>query len=327
MPPDRNNRVTLEIEQNYSAQERLDVLVTNRLPKISRNRVQKLIGEGLVTLNGKKVKASTPVPGGATIEVIFPHPPRPPAESEDIPLEIVFEDEHLLVIDKPAGMVVHPAAGHHGGTLVNALLGRYDNLPVPGGPSHRPGIVHRLDKDTSGLIVVARNEQMMTDLGRLFHEHDIEREYSALVWGSPPDEGTIDAPISRHPGNRQKFAIVEGGRRAVTHWRIIERFESVSHVALVLETGRTHQIRVHMSSRGWPVFCDATYGGKMHRLDRMHSHEQEAARAALKRIGRQALHAGILGFIHPATGEHLLFKAPIPRDMLDVIEMLRKPHR
>jgi 23S rRNA pseudouridine1911/1915/1917 synthase len=318
--------VPLRAEENYSAGERLDIWITSRLPKISRNRVQKLIGEGAVTLNGRPAKASTIVTAGDEVEVTFPHPPRPPASPEDIPLDILFEDDWLAVINKPAGMVVHPAAGHHSGTLVNALLGRYGGrLPKPGGPTVRPGIVHRLDKDTSGLIVVAKDEPTMTALGRLFHEHDIEREYVALVWGDPDDdEGTIDAPIGRHPSHRKKFAVLPGGKRAVTHWRVAERFELITSVALTLETGRTHQIRVHMASRGWPVVADATYGGHLRGLANLRSFQRDLARGVLNRIDRQALHARVLGFIHPVTGERVHFEAPLPGDFRRVVDYLNK---
>ncbi|MDP8207307.1 MAG: RluA family pseudouridine synthase [Candidatus Electryonea clarkiae] len=325
IPEDSVNRVVLEIEENYSAGERLDILVTNRLPKISRNRVQKLINEGNITLDGKKAKASAIVQGSSEVVVIFPHPPRPAAAPEDIPLDIIYEDDYLLIVNKPPGMVVHPAAGHHSGTLVNALLGHYKSLPTQGGnPTHRPGIVHRLDKDTSGLIVVARTENVMTALGRLFHEHDIEREYNALVWGNPPDSGTIDAPISRSPRNRKKFAVVEGGRHAVTHWKVVERYGFLTHIAVTLETGRTHQIRVHFSDRGWPIFGDSTYGGKMHGLARLSSSELDKGRNALKLMPRQALHAGQLGFIHPNTRNQIHFEAPLPPDFQSIINLLKE---
>ncbi len=320
---EEENRIRLEAEEGYSAQERLDLWITRRVAKISRNRVQKLIAEGRVTLDGRPAKASAIVPPGATVEVVFPHPPRPAAAPEDIPLDVVYEDDHLLVVNKPPGMVVHPAAGHHGGTLVNALLGRYRDLPRPGGATVRPGIVHRLDKDTSGLIVVARDEDTMTVLGRRFHEHDIDREYEALVWGSPPDSGTIEEPIGRHPGNRKKFTVLKGGRPAVTHWRVRERFGFLTRVRVTLETGRTHQIRVHMSSRGWPVFGDAVYGGRMHALHRMTSGQRRSAREALARMPRQALHARLLGFLHPVTGERLRFEAPLPGDMRELLDFLR----
>lgn len=324
IPEDGVNRVTIQVEEGYSAAERLDVLITNRLPKISRNRVQRLIAEGAVLLDGRPSKASAIVPGGATVEVTFPHPPRPPAGPENIPLNVLFEDDHVLVIDKPAGMVVHPAAGHSEGTLVNALLGRYQELPNPGGPTHRPGIVHRLDKDTSGVMVIARTENAMTTLGRAFHDHTIEREYAALVWGNiDEDRGTVNAPLARHPGNRKKYAVQESGKHAVTHWKVRERFGFVTLIALRLETGRTHQIRVHLSHIGHPVFGDTTYGGRMHGLARLTAHERNLGRELLADLPRQALHARLLGFDHPETGEHLRFSTDLPEDMAQVVERLR----
>ncbi len=316
------NRLELEIEDGYAAGERLDVLIAHRLPKISRSRVKKLIDEGRILLNKGKPKASTIVQGGAFIEITFPHPPRPPATAEEIPLDVRYEDDHLLFVNKPAGMVVHPAAGHHSGTLVNALLHRFDNLPQTA--SHRPGIVHRLDKDTSGIMVVAKSEYIMTSLGRLFHEHDIDREYDSLVWGDLPETGTIDAPLARHPGNRKKFAVVKGGRRAVSHWRVRERFGFATLITVTLETGRTHQIRVHFSSQGWPVFSDATYGGRMHALSRLTSSQRDAARMAMKQLDRQALHARLLGFIHPVTKQQIQVEAPLPEDFNQALELIRE---
>jgi 23S rRNA pseudouridine1911/1915/1917 synthase len=344
IPPDGANRVTLEVEQGYSAGERLDVLLTNRLPRISRNKVRRLIDEGRVLVDGRPVKASLAMQGGERIEVTFPHPPRSDAEPERIPLDILYEDEHILVLAKPAGMVVHPAAGHRSGTLVNALLGRYQDLPAPRGGkisyrdgelersggaeaeerTVRPGIVHRLDKDTSGVMVVARTEEAMTALGRAFHDHDIEREYRAVVWGEPEPEGTVDAPLARHPGDRRRQAVVRGGREAVTHWRILEHFEFAALVALRLETGRTHQIRVHMASRGWPVLGDATYGGGEKALRGLTGDQRSIARHALATVRRQALHAGLLGFRHPGTGQPLRFTADLPEDMENLLDLLRK---
>ncbi|MBS1261206.1 MAG: Ribosomal large subunit pseudouridine synthase D [Calditrichaeota bacterium] len=318
------NRVTLHVEGGYSAGERLDVWLTNRLPKISRSRVQRLIADGMVTVNGRPAKASSAPPQGAEIEVTFPHPPRPPAEPEDIPLDVLYEDEHILVVNKPAGMVVHPAPGHSGGTLVNALLGRYRDLPAAGGATGRPGIVHRLDKDTSGVLVVARNEEAMTQLGRAFHDHEIEREYVALVWGNlARGRGTIVAPVGRHPGNRKKYAVLETGRNAVTHWKALERFDFLTLVALRLETGRTHQIRVHLAHAGHPVFGDSTYGGRMHGLARLTSSQRTLGRELLSLLPRQALHARLLGITHPATGEFVRFASELPEDIARVLARLR----
>ncbi len=324
IPEDGVNRVTIEVEDGYSAAERLDVLVTTRLPKISRSRVKRLISDQAVLLNGAPAKASAIVPPGSVVEVTFPHPPRPPAGPEDIPLDVLYEDEDILVVNKPAGMVVHPAAGHDSGTLVNALLGRYQNLPTSRGPTHRPGIVHRLDKDTTGVMVVARNENAMTILGKVFHDHDIEREYIALAWGDfLKDRGTINAPIARHIGDRKRFAVHESGKQAVTHWKVLERFGFVTMLALRLETGRTHQIRVHLEHKGHPVFGDNTYGGRMHGLARLTSRQRELGRNLLADLTRQALHARLLSFIHPGTSERVCFSSELPSDMQHVVDQLR----
>jgi len=324
IPEDGVNRVTLQVEEGYSAGERLDVLVTTRLPKISRSRVKRLINEKAVLVNGIPAKSSAIVPPGSIVEVTFPHAPRPPAGPEDIPIDVMYEDEHILVVNKPAGMVVHPAAGHSDGTLVNALLGRYQNLPIPGGPSHRPGIVHRLDKDTSGVMVVARNENAMTKLGKTFHDHDIEREYIALAWGDfREDRGTIDAPVGRHLGDRKKYAVVKTGKRAVTHWKVLERFGFITMLALRLETGRTHQIRVHLSSIGRPVFSDDTYGGRMHGLSHLTAYQRTLGRELLGQLPRQALHARLLTFTHPGTGETVRFTSDLPEDMQNIVDRLR----
>ena len=257
----------------------------------------------------------------------------PPAEEaaiagEDLPLTIVFEDEHLLVVDKPAGLVVHPAPGHAAGTLVNALIRHCgDSLSGVGGVK-RPGIVHRLDKDTSGLLVVAKSDAAHQGLAALFADHgrsgSLRREYRALVWGAPERAaGTVAAAIGRHPFSREKMAVVadKRGRAAVTHWRVEERLGPASLVACRLETGRTHQIRVHLAHIGHPLLGDSVYGaGFKTKASRLSA----AARAALDALGRQALHAAILGFDHPITGEPLAFESPLPEDLDNLVKILRR---
>jgi 23S rRNA pseudouridine1911/1915/1917 synthase len=265
---------------------------------------------------------------GAQIEVATP----PAAEStllaQALPLDIVFEDAHLLVLDKPAGLVVHPAAGHEDGTLVNALIAHCgDSLSGIGG-IRRPGIVHRLDKDTSGLLVVAKSDAAHQGLSALFADHgrtgSLVREYQALAWGTPAaPSGTIDAPLGRHPRRREKRTVApqERGRSAVTHWRLQERLGPASLMSCRLETGRTHQIRVHLAHIGHPIVGDSVYGAGFKTKAAQLSPE---GRAALARLGRQALHAAKLGFIHPITGEALLFESLPPSDLLFLLNALRR---
>jgi 23S rRNA pseudouridine1911/1915/1917 synthase len=301
---------------------------------LSRTRIRALIDEGKVTLDGKP--ASDPgrkVRAGQTVAIEVPAAAPAEPVAENIPLVIPYEDEHLIVIEKPAGLVVHPAAGHESGTLVNALLGHCgDTLSGVGGVK-RPGIVHRLDKDTSGLLVVAKTDAAHQGLAALFADHGrtlpLIREYRALVWGVPPRmRGTVDAPIGRHGTHRERQAIVRGerGREAVTHWAVEETFTGregepvASLIACQLETGRTHQIRVHMAHIGHPVMGDPVYAtGFQTKAARL----TDDARAALDALGRQALHAARLGFEHPASGEELEFESELPADMQRLLEALR----
>ena len=283
--------------------ERLDRMLAREIPALSRSRIQTLMAEGRVTPSGRKAVA------GQQYRVSIP--PARPAEpaAEAIPLAVVHEDEHLIVVDKPAGMVVHPAPGHTGGTLVNALLSHCGtDLSGIGGVA-RPGIVHRLDKDTSGLIVAAKTEPAHASLRALFETHDIERGYLALVQGLPsPARGRIEASIGRDPRHRKRMAVVERGRPAITHYRVEKAFGTrASCVACRLETGRTHQVRVHLAHLGHAVIGDPQYGGR---------------RRGLPAFPRQALHAARLGFRHPATGEEMLFESPPPADFHELSVML-----
>ncbi len=315
---------------------RLDRILAARAPDVSRARFQSLIADGHVTVNGSAVtKAKSRPRAGDVVRVVLPEPEPAEPEPEDIPLNIVHEDEHLIVIDKPPGMVVHPAPGHPSGTLVNALLHHCgDGLSGIGGV-RRPGIVHRLDRDTSGLLVVAKTDRAHKALSAQFSAHGrdgrLERLYKALVWSRPLQfRGTIDRPLARSSANRQKIAVVRdeaGGREAITHYRILESFppDSARPVASLaecrLETGRTHQIRVHMAHIGCPVMGDEVYGaGFRSSATRLSPH----ARAALDALGRQALHAAVLGFEHPATCEKMRFESPLPEDMERLLRALRQ---
>jgi len=287
---------------------------------ISRTRVKSLLEAGGVTVAGRAVAdASRRLVEGETVTLLVPEPEPAEPQGEDIALTIVFEDEHLLVVDKPAGLVVHPASGHETGTLVNALIAHCgDSLSGIGGVK-KPGIVHRLDKDTSGLLVVAKNDAAHLRLSRLFEDHGrklhLVREYLAFVWGVPDRaHGTIETQIGRHATQRERMAVVQGerGREAITHWELQENFGAASLVACRLETGRTHQIRVHMAHIGHPLIGDATYGAGFKTKTALLSAE---AREVVTALGRQALHAATLGFEHPATGEELMFESDLPEDL------------
>ncbi|GJE17959.1 Ribosomal large subunit pseudouridine synthase D [Methylobacterium marchantiae] len=325
-PQDR--RVVLETDVQP---ERIDRALARALPDVSRSRLQDLIRTGQVRRDGVVVSdLSLKVGAGAVLDVMIPAPVDATPVAERLDLVIVHEDDDLIVIDKPAGLVVHPAPGHDAGTLVNGLIAHCGESLSGIGGVRRPGIVHRLDKDTSGLLVVAKNDLAHKGLTAQFADHGrsgpLERAYLALTWGAPePRMGTIDVNLARSQRNREKIAVVrpDEGRIAITHYLVEEILDAGTEVALVrcrLETGRTHQIRVHLSHRGHPLLGDSVYGNafktKAARLG-------EAARAKLGVLGRQALHAALLGFEHPRTGETLRFESPIPPDMADLITALR----
>ena len=296
---------------------RLDRALADALPTLSRERLKALINAGALEREGTAVRdPSAKVKGGESFSLAIPEPEPAHNTPQDIPLNIVFEDEHLLVVDKPAGLVVHPAAGNREGTLVNALLhhcaGRLSGI----GGVARPGIVHRIDKDTSGLLVVAKTDVAHEGLARQFAAHSIDRRYLAIVNGVPmASEGKVDAPLARSAHDRKKIAIVEGsrGKRAVTHWKRLKVLKNAALVECRLETGRTHQVRVHMASIGHPLIGDPVYGrsGKTHGK-------------VLKELGfqRQALHAAELGFTHPVTKNSLSFSSPMPSDMQELFNAL-----
>jgi 23S rRNA pseudouridine1911/1915/1917 synthase len=303
-----DRRIVVGVED---AGQRLDRYLTKDGAWGSRSQVQRLIGAGCVRLDGAVVKAGASVRAGQTIEVHDPGPPqRAGLEAEDIPLSVVYEDEWILVINKPAGLVVHPAPGHWRGTLVSALLHHWRG-PRPGLDPQRPGIVHRLDKDTSGVLVIAKDAATLAELGRQFKDREVEKQYVAVVWGKVrSSRGTITHPIARNRVHRKRMAVRAGGRQAVTSFEVIERFDAVTFLRLSPHTGRTHQIRVHLAALGHPIVGDALYG------------RQRRAEAP-PLIARQALHAERIAFRHPHTGARVSFHAPLPDDMASLRRRLR----
>lgn len=288
--------------------ERIDALLVRALPALSRSQVQKLLEQGMVTLNDRPLKKNHRCAAGESYTVVLPEPEELPLAPQNIPLDVVYEDEDLIVINKARGMVVHPAPGHPDGTLVNALLYHCgDSLSGIGG-QRRPGIVHRIDKDTSGLLIVAKNDFAHQLLSAQLSDHSLCREYEAVVHGGfREDSGTVDRPIGRHPVDRKRMAVTEkNAKRAVTHWQLLEAYRGYSHILCRLETGRTHQIRVHMASIGHPLLGDGTYG----------------APSPEKGLAGQCLHARRLRFTHPRTGEQLCLETALPEYFLDVLSRL-----
>ena len=306
---------------------RIDKYLLDRLPNVSRSRIQAAIKEGFIRVNDQPVKPNYKVRPADVITVSLPEPPRDTeVVPEDIPLDIVYEDEHLLVVNKPPGMVVHPAHQNWTGTLVNALAWHFKNLPEMAGNQGRPGLVHRIDKDTSGLLVIAKTETAMMSLARQFYDHSIARTYQALVWGEPDEAGTIAVHLGRSPKDRRVVAAFpdgDQGKHAVTHYRVLEYLRYVSLVECRLETGRTHQIRAHMKHIGHPLFNDATYGGDRIVQGTQFGKYKTFVQNCFKLLPRQALHARSLGFVHPASGKQLYFESPLPDDMQQVLEKWR----
>lgn len=301
--------------------QRLDQFVADQLPALSRSQVKKLIEEGRVLVDGRAAKAGEKLKGGENLRVEVPDPAPVEPQAQDIPLDVLYEDAHLIVVNKPAGLVVHPAAGHAAGTLVNALLHHCGDLAGIGGEL-RPGIVHRLDKDTSGVMVATKNDAAHQHLAQQFKVHSIRRHYLALVHGLVQnDEGVIDRPIGRHAVERKKMSSrAPRGRRAVTRWRVLRRYDRdrLTLLELTLETGRTHQIRVHFSDLNLPLVGDAVYGSS----GRTNALGDGELRRLVQKLGRQALHAQLLGFVHPATGETVECQAPPPADFQAVLAYL-----
>lgn len=346
--------VTLEVPEGYQESERLDVYITSKLPNVTRAKIQKGIKSGRVNVNGKTItRSSQSVQSGDALVLRLLKPSPMEIRPENIPLDIVYEDDELLVVNKPAGMVVHPAFGHRTGTLVHALLYHVGGETVPledatqddldeddiglsvsgalspqaAGPSFRPGIVHRLDKDTSGLLVVAKNNEAHAALAQQFMDRTTRRTYQAIVWGVPdPEEGTVETELGRDPRDRKRIAVVrEGeGKRAVTHYRTLDPLVHAALLQFRLETGRTHQIRVHAQHLGHPIVGDPTYGGQALRYGARTGKRVAFFRNLFTLLPRQALHAQSLGFAHPTTGEAMDFTSEMPEDMTEVWARLRR---
>lgn len=304
---------------------RLDRFITRSVENASRNKVQQLIEAGGVEVNEVVVyKPGRIVLPGDRVVCRVPKPPPPEVKPENIPLDIVYEDEVLIIVNKAPGMVTHPAYANYSGTLVNALMYHTVNLSQERGED-RAGIVHRLDKDTSGLLVVAKTEFAHAFLSRQFADRTIDREYNAIVWGGfPAKTGEIDAPLARHKSDRKKMAVVEGGKHAVTTWEVLEEFGAHSFIRLKLHTGRTHQIRVHLAHLRQPVFGDPTYGGRSILYGNVTANYKQFINNMLELLPRQALHARTLGFTHPATKERVYFESNLPEDMTLALEKLRR---
>ncbi|MEL6811656.1 MAG: RluA family pseudouridine synthase [Bacteroidota bacterium] len=307
---------------------RVDKYLMNKIENATRNKIQKAAKDGNIYVNDTPVKSNYKVKAHDVVRVLFEHPPYEfLLVPEDIPIDIIHEDDAVLVVNKPAGMVVHPGHGNYSGTLINALTFHFENLP--NNSSNRPGLVHRIDKDTSGLLVVAKTEEAMTHLAKQFFDKSTEREYVALVWGNvEEDEGTIEGNIGRHPKNRLQNTVflddeAEKGKPAVTHYKVLERLGYVTLISCRLETGRTHQIRVHLKHIGHTLFNDERYGGEKILKGTSFSKYRQFVENCFKVLPRQALHARTLGFVHPTSGESLRFETPIPEDMENCLEKWR----
>ncbi|MCW5911366.1 MAG: RluA family pseudouridine synthase [Cyclobacteriaceae bacterium] len=317
-----HHRIVADAKQSLI---RIDKFLMDRLPNATRTKIQDGIRDGFVKVNDKAIKPNYKVHPHDVITVSLPEPPRDTdIVPENVPLNIVFEDEHLLVVNKAAGMVVHPAYQNWSGTLVNALTFHFQNLPEMKGNEGRPGLVHRIDKDTSGLLVIAKTEIAMSSLAKQFFDHSIERTYQAIVWGIPdPPQGTINVHVGRSLKDRRvTVAFPEGdfGRHAITHYNLLKDLRYVSLIECKLETGRTHQIRAHMKYLGHPLFNDAMYGGSEIVKGTVFSKYKQFVENCFKIIPRQALHAKTLGFMHPVSNRFMQFDSDLPADFVEVLE-------
>lgn len=320
--PEEDRRIINVNVPLHKRSERIDIYLARELANLSRTKIKRLIQEDKIRLNGHSVRASTIIGGGDLITIEIPSSGRNEIEPEDIPLDIVFEDQNILIINKPPGMVVHPAHGNFSGTLVNALLFHFKELSEIGGRT-RPGIVHRLDRDTSGLIIVAKDDSSHSFLSMQFHERLVEKEYTAIVWGFFNErEGVIEFPVGRSIRDRKKMDFRADGKMAATRYRVEEEGSFLSLVSLFPRSGRTHQLRVHLSRVGHPVFGDGVYGGRNRQLRRLDGERRKVAARMLKILTRQALHARAISFIHPATRKKLRFEIPPPDDFQSVLKML-----
>lgn len=307
---------------------RVDKYLMNFIASSTRNKIQQAADNGQVWVNGVPVKSNYKVKPGDEVKIVMDEPPRVlDVIPENIPIHIVYEDDSVVVINKEPGMVVHPGHGNYTGTLVNALKYHFDNLPSMTAELERPGLVHRIDKDTSGLLVIAKTEQAMQSLSRQFKARSTDRLYDALVWGNlEEDSGTIEGYIGRHLKDRMQMAVFEDGSQgkpAVTHYKTLEKFLYVTLVECKLETGRTHQIRIHFKHIGHPLFNDERYGGNEVLKGTTFTRYKQFVENCFKICPRQALHAKTLGFDHPVTGERMFFEAPLPQDMVQLLEKWR----
>lgn len=307
---------------------RIDKFLMNRMENATRNRIQNAADSGCILVNEKAVKSSYKVKPLDVISIVLPHPPRDTEiYPENIPLNIVFEDEEIVIINKTAGMVVHPGFNNYTGTLVHALAYHFENLPNLNGNYARPGLVHRIDKDTSGLLVISKNEQAMTYLAKQFFDHSIHRKYVALVWGDIAEGGTVSGYIGRSLKDRRVMDIYdseEKGKWSVTHYKVLERLNYVTLIECELETGRTHQIRAHMQHIGHPLFNDASYGGDKILKGTSFTKYKQFIDNCFSICPRQTLHAKSLGFLHPKTKQELYFETEMPSDMLQLLDKWHK---
>lgn len=307
---------------------RIDKFLINRLQDTSRNRIQLACDAGCVLVNGKAIKPSYKVRPLDQIQIVLPEPVKEfELIPENIPIDIVYEDGDVVILNKPAGLVVHPGVGNYTGTLMNALVYHFEHLPARDNALHRPGLVHRIDKNTSGLMVIAKSERAMAGLAKEFFDHTIDRHYLALVWGDfKEDHGTVTANIARSQKDRKVMDVYSDpsvGKHAVTHYEVLERFGYVTLIRCKLETGRTHQIRVHMKSIGHPLFNDDTYGGDAILKGTTFTRYRQFIGNCFSLMPRQALHAATLGFSHPVSGQRVFFECPLPSDFSAVLEKWR----